>query len=123
MRRWRDLLASAYVDGIFVPANAQPTETWPRLTLTLVRIRRTVGWCIADVGRAGVGTVWRNHIAPPQLPDLVDILAVDAVDLAGFADQYGRLRLLAGGLDAGGGGPWRTEGVCGTHAKANTHQA
>ena len=48
----------------------------------------------------------------PKLPDLARIFAVDAAKRAGYVDHNGRLALLAGGRDANGGGPWRTEGVC-----------
>jgi hypothetical protein len=48
----------------------------------------------------------------PKPPDLARIFAVDVAKRAGYVDHNGRLALLAGGRDANGGGPWRTEGVC-----------
>jgi hypothetical protein len=51
-----------------------------------------------------------------KLPDLERIVAVGGLAGAGYVDPKGRLSLLAGGRDANGGGPWRTEGVCVSYA-------
>jgi hypothetical protein len=46
-----------------------------------------------------------------QTTHLAGIFAVDAAKRAAYVDHNGRLRLLAGGWDANGGGPWRSVGA------------
>ena len=58
------------------------------------------------------------HFTCPKPPDLPCIFAVDAAKRAGFVDHNGRLALLAGGRDANGGGPWRSEVLCVLYAPA-----
>ena len=121
--------------GTFItnPPRFAPVPGWMRNAPIGYNTARAV-WCylVGRVCRAAAGGSWfcRSLLAPPQRwdrlvephltcpkpPDLAHIFAVDAARRAGYVDHNGRLALLAGGRDANGGGPWRTEVLCVAYA-------